>query len=40
MQKAFADYIEDVETKHFPSQEHIVEMDDKEWELLLKDIGE
>jgi 3-methyl-2-oxobutanoate hydroxymethyltransferase len=38
MQKAFADYIEDVETKHFPAQEHIVEMDDKEWELLLKDI--
>jgi 3-methyl-2-oxobutanoate hydroxymethyltransferase len=39
MQKAFADYIEDVETKRFPAQEHTVEMDDKEWESLLKDIG-
>ena len=38
MRKAFADYIEDVETKHFPAQEHTVEMDDQEWELLLKDI--
>ena len=39
MQKVFADYIEDVETKRFPAQEHTVEMDDKEWEALLKDIG-
>ena len=39
MQKAFADYIEDVETKHFPAQEHTVEMKDKEWESLLKEIG-
>jgi 3-methyl-2-oxobutanoate hydroxymethyltransferase len=38
MQKAFSDYIEDVETKRFPAQEHIVEMDDKEWEGLLKEI--
>jgi 3-methyl-2-oxobutanoate hydroxymethyltransferase len=39
MQKAFADYIEDVETKRFPAHEHTVEMDDKEWELLLKEVG-
>lgn len=39
MQKAFADYIEDVETKRFPAQEHTVEMDDREWESLLKEIG-
>jgi 3-methyl-2-oxobutanoate hydroxymethyltransferase len=39
MQKVFADYIEDVETKRFPAQEHIVEMDDREWELLLKEVG-
>src|SRR5512138_761116 len=39
MQKVFADYIEDVETKRFPAQEHIVEMDDHEWELLLKEVG-
>ena len=38
MQKAFTDYIEDVETKRFPAQEHTVEMDDKEWDALLKDI--
>ena len=39
MQKAFADYIEDVETKRFPAQEHTIEMDDKEWELLLDKVG-
>jgi 3-methyl-2-oxobutanoate hydroxymethyltransferase len=38
MQRAFADYIEDVETRRFPSQEHTVEMDDKEWDALLNDI--
>ncbi|HUG33370.1 MAG TPA: 3-methyl-2-oxobutanoate hydroxymethyltransferase [Anaerolineales bacterium] len=38
MQKAFADFIEDVETKRFPAPEHTVEMDDREWESLLKEI--
>ncbi len=38
MQKAFADYIEDVETKRFPAAEHTVEMDDREWEGLLKEL--
>jgi 3-methyl-2-oxobutanoate hydroxymethyltransferase len=38
MQRAFTDYIEDVETKRFPAQEHTVEMDDKEWDALLNDI--
>ena len=38
MQKAFTDYVDDVETKRFPAQEHTVEMDDKEWDALLKDI--
>jgi len=38
MQRAFTDYIEDVETKRFPAQEHTVEMDDREWDALLKDI--
>jgi 3-methyl-2-oxobutanoate hydroxymethyltransferase len=38
MQKAFADFIEDVETKRFPAPEHTVEMDDREWEGLLKEI--
>ena len=39
MQRAFADYIEDVETKRFPAPEHTVEMKDEEWEALLKEIG-
>ncbi len=38
MQRAFTDYIEDVETRRFPAPEHTVEMDDKEWDALLKDI--
>ena len=38
MQRAFADYIEDVETKRFPAPEHTVEMKDEEWEELLKEI--
>ena len=39
MQRAFADYIEDVETKRFPAQEHTVEMDHAEWDALLKEIN-
>jgi 3-methyl-2-oxobutanoate hydroxymethyltransferase len=39
MRKAFADYIEDVETKRFPAPEHTVEMDDAEWDSLLKELG-
>jgi len=38
MQKVFADYIEDVETKRFPALEHTVEMKDEEWDMLLKEI--
>src|SRR5215207_9266625 len=38
MQKAFTNYIDDVETKRFPAPEHTVEMEDKEWDALLKDI--
>lgn len=39
MQKAFSDFIEDVESKRFPAQEHTVEMDNKEWESLLKELA-
>lgn len=39
MQRAFADYIEDVETKRFPALEHTVEMDGKEWETLLSELS-
>jgi 3-methyl-2-oxobutanoate hydroxymethyltransferase len=38
MQRAFIDYIEDVETKRFPATEHTVEMEDQEWDTLLSDI--
>lgn len=38
MQRAFGEYIEDVETKRFPASEHSVEMDEKEWEALQKEI--
>jgi 3-methyl-2-oxobutanoate hydroxymethyltransferase len=38
MHKAFTDYIDDVETKRFPAQEHTVDMEDKEWETLLEDL--
>ena len=38
MQRAFADYIEDVETKRFPAAEHSIEMKDEEWDALLKEI--
>ncbi len=31
MNKAFLEYIDDVETKRFPAQEHTVEMNDDEW---------
>lgn len=36
MQKAFHDYIDDVETKKFPATEHTVEMTDEEWEEFIK----
>ena len=38
MHRAFADYISDVQQRQFPSAEHSVEMDDREWESLLKEI--
>lgn len=38
MQKAFADYIDDVETKRFPAVEHTVEMSDEEWAEFQKEI--
>lgn len=38
MQKAFANYIDDVETKRFPAVEHTVEMSDEEWAEFQKEI--
>jgi 3-methyl-2-oxobutanoate hydroxymethyltransferase len=36
MHKAFTDFIDDIETKKFPSVEHTVEMTDEEWKDFLK----
>lgn len=37
MNKAFTDYIDDVESKRFPAAEHTVEMTDEEWSAFLKE---
>jgi 3-methyl-2-oxobutanoate hydroxymethyltransferase len=39
MQRAFTDYIDDVQAKQFPASEHSVEMDEKEWQALQKELG-
>jgi 3-methyl-2-oxobutanoate hydroxymethyltransferase len=36
MQKAFSEYIDDVETKRFPAAEHTVEMSDEEWNEFIR----
>ena len=36
MDKAFTDYIDDVESRRFPAVEHTVEMTDEEWEEFIK----
>jgi len=38
MQRAFAEYMEDVQIRQFPAQEHSVEMDEKEWQALQKEL--
>lgn len=37
MNKAFTDYIDDVESKRFPAVEHTVEMTDDEWSSFLEE---
>lgn len=39
MERAFTEYIEEVETRTFPAQEHSVDMSDEEWQAFLKEIG-
>jgi 3-methyl-2-oxobutanoate hydroxymethyltransferase len=36
MNKAFTEYIDDVETKRFPAVEHTVEIADEEWDEFLR----
>ncbi len=38
MERAFRGFIDDVETRAFPAQEHTVEMPDEEWESLLAEL--
>ena len=38
MQRAFGEYIADVQTKAFPAVEHTVEMVDEEWQSLMKEL--
>jgi len=38
MQRAFSEYIADVQAKTFPGAEHAVEMKDEEWQELLKSL--
>jgi 3-methyl-2-oxobutanoate hydroxymethyltransferase len=39
MERAFRDFIDDVETRAFPAREHTVEMPDAEWEALLAELA-
>ena len=39
MQRAFTDYISDVQRRDFPAAEHSVEMEEGEWNELMKEIG-
>ncbi len=39
MQRAFSEYLADVQSRSFPATEHSVEMDDKEWQALQKEIS-
>ncbi len=38
MQRAFSEYISDVEHREFPASAHSVEMDPREWEQLMKEL--
>lgn len=38
MQRAFTEYISDVQNRSFPADEHSVEMDDNEWQAFQKEL--
>ncbi len=40
MQRAFAEYINDVHDRAFPAPVHSIEMDPAEWERLMQDLGD
>lgn len=39
MQSAFREYIDDVSSRRFPSQEHAVDMPEKEWKALMENLA-
>ena len=39
MQRAFAEFIEDVQSRSFPGPEHSVDMDETEWQRLMDEVG-
>lgn len=38
MERAFGDFIADVEERNFPGDEHTVDMPDDEWMILMSEI--
>jgi len=38
MQRAFTEYISDVKSRSFPESEHSVEMDEAQWQQLMKEV--
>jgi len=38
MGRAFGDYIQDVQDRTFPAEEHSIEMEAEEWQDLLKSL--
>ena len=40
IKRAFSDYIDDVETHRFPTEDHTIEVNDTEWDTFLNWIGE
>jgi 3-methyl-2-oxobutanoate hydroxymethyltransferase len=39
MQRAFAEFIDDVQSRSFPGPEHAVDMDETEWQQLMGEVG-
>ncbi len=38
LQRAFSEYLQDVEDRNFPAEEHSIQMKDEEWQALLKSL--
>jgi len=40
MQRAFSEFIQDVEARTFPGPEHTVDMDESEWQQFVNQAGQ